>query len=62
MKKLMVIAAVVFMVSCGNNETETVCVDSTCIDSTYVDSMSISDSAGIKQIQVLDSLSKEGKI
>jgi hypothetical protein len=57
MKKLMVIAAVVFMVSCGNNETETVCVDST-----YVDSMSISDSAGIKQIQVLDSLSKEGKI
>jgi hypothetical protein len=57
MKKLMVIAAVVFMVSCGNNETETVCVDSTCVDS-----LSISDSVGIKQIQVLDSLSKEGKI
>jgi hypothetical protein len=57
MKKLMVIAAVVFMVSCGNNETETVCVDSTCVDS-----LSMSDSAGIKQIQVLDSLSKEGKI
>jgi len=57
MKKLIVIAAVVFMVSCRNNEIETVCVDSTCVDS-----LSLSDSAGIKQIQVLDSLSKEGKI
>jgi major membrane immunogen (membrane-anchored lipoprotein) len=57
MKKLMVIAAVVFMVSCGNNKTEI-----TCTDSTYVDSMSVSDSVGIKQIQNLDSLSKEGKI
>jgi len=62
MKKLMVIAAVVFMVSCGNNETQTIGTDSTCTDSACIDSMSVSDSAGIKQIQVLDSLSKEGKI
>ena len=54
----MVIAAVVFMISCGNNETETVCVDSVMCQ----DSMTAADSAGIKQIQVLDSLSREGKI
>jgi hypothetical protein len=53
MKKLMFIAAVVFMVSCTSN-----LVEPSTQDTIVVDSMSNTDSVGTKQIQTLDSLSK----
>jgi hypothetical protein len=60
MKKTLFILTMVAFAAC-NNETKTVCVDSTKCDSVCADS-NLMDSIGINQIKQMDSLQAAGKL